>query len=169
MSQGAGVDFGLGGNPRMRGFKTRATVDELVAWIVERIGPLESECVGRSRPGLRCTVVVGPAEAVEVATGAPLPSGTDAVESARVDGDRVRVSNRDPGPRRSIAALPRSVHSQRAPDAAGVKLRVRRRCIHFFPFVPRPDHEPCRKTVDPPRRPSRPRFPLLVQAKFEPR
>jgi molybdopterin biosynthesis enzyme len=146
MSEDAGVDFGLGGDPRMRGFKTRASVDELVAWIVEHTSPLESEeialgeawgrvlaraiiatvsvppfdraaldgyavraeetfgasdympaafrCVGRSRPGLRCLVAVGPAETVEVATGAPLPLGADAVvpvESARVDGDRVQV------------------------------------------------------------------------------
>ncbi|HKI18947.1 MAG TPA: gephyrin-like molybdotransferase Glp [Isosphaeraceae bacterium] len=146
MSENAGVDFGKGGDPRMRGFKTRASVDEVSAWIVEHIRPLASEeialgeawgrvlardiiapfavppfdraamdgyavraeetfgasdympaafrCVGRSRPGLRCPVTVGPAETVEVATGAPLPKGADAVvpvESARVDGLRVQV------------------------------------------------------------------------------
>jgi len=146
MSQDAGVDFGSGGDPRMRGFKTRAVVDELAAWIREHTSPLESEpialgdawgrvlardiiakvavpafdraamdgyavraeetfgasdympaafrCVGRSRPGLGCLVAVGPGETAEIATGAPLPSGADAVvpaESARLDGDQVQV------------------------------------------------------------------------------
>jgi molybdopterin molybdotransferase len=146
MSDDSGAEFGAGGDARMRGFKTRTSVEEVLAWIAERIHPLESEeialrdacgrvlardivaagavppfdraamdgyavraeetfgasdyvpaafrCVGRSRPGLGCAQAVGPAEAVEVATGAPLPSGADAVvpvESARVDGDRVLV------------------------------------------------------------------------------
>jgi len=146
MSEDPGVDFGSGGDPRMRGFKTRADVVELAAWIVERISHLESEeialsdawgrvlaqdiiatravppfdraamdgyavraeetfgatdympaafrCVGRSRPGLGCPVAVAPGDTIEVATGAPLPLGADAVvpvESARVIGSRVQV------------------------------------------------------------------------------
>jgi molybdopterin molybdotransferase len=148
---------GTGGDPRMRGFKTRTSVLELTAWIVERLDALGSEeialgdawdrvlaveitaaepappfdraamdgyairseesfgasaytpallrCVGRSRPGLGCEVTVGPGEAVQVATGAPLPSGADAVipvESTRVDDDRVMVSEAVP-PGRNIS------------------------------------------------------------------
>jgi molybdopterin molybdotransferase len=135
----------------MRGFKTRASVSEVQAWITQRIRPLESEeialdqawgrvlareiiaavavpafdraamdgyavraeetfgasdyvpavlrCVGRSRPGLRCLATVGSLEVVEVATGAPLPCGADAVvpvESTRVEGERVLVSEAVP-------------------------------------------------------------------------
>jgi molybdopterin molybdotransferase len=135
----------------MRGFKRRAGVSELRAWIDERTRPLEREaialadasgrvlaqdlvataavppfdraamdgyavraeetfgasayvpavlrCVGRSRPGRPCDAVVGPLEAVEVATGAPLPSGADAVvpvEATRIDGDSLLVSEAVP-------------------------------------------------------------------------
>ena len=62
-------------------------------------------CVGRSRPGQRCEVAVGPAQAVQVATGAPLPSGADAVipvESARLVDDRVMLSEAVP-PGRNIS------------------------------------------------------------------
>ncbi len=48
--------------------------------------PLTLRVVGRSRPGSPCRATVGPGEAVEIATGAPIPSGADAV--ARVEGTR---------------------------------------------------------------------------------
>jgi molybdopterin molybdotransferase len=41
--------------------------------------PATFRCVGQSRPGLPCTLAIGPGEAVQVATGAPLPEGADAV------------------------------------------------------------------------------------------
>jgi molybdopterin molybdotransferase len=50
--------------------------------------------VARSRPGLRCETAVHGFQTVEIATGAPLPSGSDAVvpvESTQLDGDRVLV------------------------------------------------------------------------------
>jgi molybdopterin molybdotransferase len=56
-------------------------------------------CVGRSRPGLRCEATVGRSEAVEVATGSPLPTGADAVvpvEATRRDGDTVLVAEAVP-------------------------------------------------------------------------
>ncbi len=55
--------------------------------------------VGRLRPGELCRAIVGPREAVEVATGAPLPDGADAVvpvESARIDGQWEMVSEAVP-------------------------------------------------------------------------
>jgi molybdopterin molybdotransferase len=55
--------------------------------------------VGRSRPGVSCEAAVGPSEAVEVATGSPLPTGADAVvpvEATRRDGDAVLVAEAVP-------------------------------------------------------------------------
>lgn len=46
--------------------------------------------VARSRPGIRCETAVRAFEAIEIATGAPLPSGSDAVvpvESTQVEAD----------------------------------------------------------------------------------
>jgi molybdopterin molybdotransferase len=141
----------------MRGFRTRTSVLDLTAWIIEWVDALETEaialgdawgrvlageimatepappfdraamdgyaikseesfgasaytpalfrCVGRSRPGQRCEVAVGPAESVQVATGAPLPCGADAVipvEATRLDDDRVVVSEAIP-PGRNIS------------------------------------------------------------------
>src|SRR5438270_5185749 len=128
-------------DPRMRGFRTRATVAEVVAAIDGRVGPLGVEpvaaadaagrvlagpvvaavavppfdraamdgyaargeetfgadpynpaafrLVGESRPGRAFAGAVGPGEAVQIMTGAPLPAGADCVvkvESTRVDG-----------------------------------------------------------------------------------
>jgi molybdopterin molybdotransferase len=130
----------------MRGFKSRAGVEQLSAWIDQRIQPLSSEEIplgqaagrilaidvsahepvpsfdrsamdgfavhaettfgaspyvpialqraGRSRPGYPCTDALGASEAIEVATGAPLPPGADAVvpvESTRTEAGRVLV------------------------------------------------------------------------------
>jgi molybdopterin molybdotransferase len=50
--------------------------------------------VGRSRPGKRFGGIVEPGQAVEIATGAPLPEGANAVvpvEVTSLDGDVVRV------------------------------------------------------------------------------
>lgn len=46
--------------------------------------------IGRSRPGRAFDGAVGPGEAVEIATGAPIPAGADVV--ARVEGTRVEGS-----------------------------------------------------------------------------
>jgi molybdopterin molybdotransferase len=138
-------------DPRLRGFRTRATVDEVLALIDARIGSLESEdvslaeacgrvlavpatargpvpnfdraamdghavrgeetfgadtynpalfrIVGRSRPGAGFRGQVGAGEAVEIATGAPLPEGADTVvpvEVSLVDGDLLRVVEANP-------------------------------------------------------------------------
>jgi molybdopterin molybdotransferase len=61
--------------------------------------------VGRSRPGSSCAADVGPGEAVEVATGAPLPSGADAVvpvELTRAAAERVLVQETVP-PGRNVS------------------------------------------------------------------
>jgi molybdopterin molybdotransferase len=135
----------------MRGFKTRAAVEELTAWIHDQVEPLGAEpaalgeasgrvlardliaaepvppfdraamdgyalhaaetfgasaytpaafrCVGQSRPGQACESVVGPGETVEVATGAPLPPGADAVvpvETTRAEGEEILVCDAVP-------------------------------------------------------------------------
>ena len=164
MSQREGGESGSGGDPRMRGFKTRAEVAELWSWIAATVRPLEAEgvplaeasgrvlaeavhapgpvppfdrsamdgyalraeetfgasayvpavfrCVGRSRPGQRCAAAVGAGEAVQVATGAPMPAGADAVipvEATHREGDRVWVSE----------AIPQGRHvSRRGEDLA---------------------------------------------------
>jgi molybdopterin molybdotransferase len=147
MNEDGDAHSGFAGDPRMRGFKTRTSLEWVADWIAERIEPLGTEdvsldlacgrvlareivaeqpvppfdrsamdgyalraevtfgasvytpaifrLIGRSRPGLSCTVAVGESEAVEVATGAPLPPGADAVapvELTRRDGLSVSVS-----------------------------------------------------------------------------
>jgi molybdopterin molybdotransferase len=145
-------------DPRRRGFRTRSSVDEVVALIALRVGsvgvetvplleaagrvlaieavasvpvppfdraamdgyavrgeesfgadaysPAVFRIVGRSRPGRRFTGTVGPGEAVEIATGAPMPEQANAVvpvESTIVDGTVVRVSEPIP-PARHVGA-----------------------------------------------------------------
>lgn len=61
--------------------------------------PARFRCVGRARPGRACAVSLGPGEAVEIATGAPMPRGADAVvkvESTRAEGTLVLVG--EPAP-----------------------------------------------------------------------
>jgi molybdopterin molybdotransferase len=74
--------------------------------------PAPLHCVGKSRPGRRCEAAVGPFEAVEVTTGAPLPPGADSVvpvEATRLDGVNVLVA----------LAVPRGRHvSRRGEDIA---------------------------------------------------
>jgi molybdopterin molybdotransferase len=137
---------GLRDDPRMRGFRTRAAVDDVIALIDRRVGLLATEsvplaeaagrvmaaavearepvppfdraamdgyavrgeetfgadpyspatftCVGKSRPGKAFDGTVGPGQAVEIATGAPIPPGADTVvkaESTRVDDRTVSV------------------------------------------------------------------------------
>jgi molybdopterin molybdotransferase len=56
--------------------------------------PVELKVVGRAMIGQRPDATVGMGEAVKIATGAPIPSGADAVvpiENADADGDIVRV------------------------------------------------------------------------------
>ena len=58
--------------------------------------PSAFRCIGRSRPGWPCERPVAVGEAVEVATGAPMPHGADAVipvEATRRDGDLVFVAD----------------------------------------------------------------------------
>lgn len=145
-------------DPRRRGFRSRASVDEVLALIAGRIGPLGVEAVplaeaagrvlaveavaslpvplfdrammdgyavrgqetfgadayspavfrvvGRSRPGRRFEGKVGAGEALEIATGAPMPAGADAVvpvEATCVEGSVVRVSEAIP-PGRHVGA-----------------------------------------------------------------
>ncbi len=59
-----------------------------------RTNPIRLPVRGFSRPGSPFNGTVGPGEAVEIATGAPLPPGTNAVvpyEDTRRDGDHVEV------------------------------------------------------------------------------
>jgi molybdopterin molybdotransferase len=75
----------------MNGYEMRVE-ESFGAWVYS---PAVFRRVGRSYPGLPCLVVVGPAEAVEVATGSPIPAAADAVipvESTRVEGARVIVT-----------------------------------------------------------------------------
>jgi molybdopterin molybdotransferase len=138
-------------DPRLRGFRSRTPVEDVVALIDGRVTVLESEevflkeaarrvlamnvragfavppfdraamdgyavrgeetfgadpytpavfqIVGRSRPGRRFGGQVQSGEAVEIATGAPIPSGTDTVvpvEAARVEANVVRVVEATP-------------------------------------------------------------------------
>lgn len=133
-------------DPRMRGFRSRSAVADVVALIDRRVGRLGSEMVdlagaagrvlaegigaerpvppfdraamdgyalrgeettgadrtqpvslrllGASRPGRAFPGSVGPGEAVQIMTGAPVPAGADAVvkvESTRTDGTLVQV------------------------------------------------------------------------------
>jgi molybdopterin molybdotransferase len=155
----------------MKGFRSRASVAELSAWIAGRINALSSEnvsfrescgrvlakdvvateavpafdrsamdgyavqaeetfgasdympapfrCVGKSRPGWSCEAAIGPGEAIEVATGAPLPRGADAVvpvEATRLEGETVLVTE----------AVPRGRHvSRRGEDFTAGALVLR--------------------------------------------
>jgi molybdopterin molybdotransferase len=133
-------------DPRMRGFRTRSTVDDVLALIDRRVGLLATEnvplgeaagrvlaaavearepvppfdraamdgyavrgeetfgadpyspamftCVGRARPGRAFAGLVGPGDAVQIATGAPMPPGADTVvkaESTQTAGSTVSV------------------------------------------------------------------------------
>ena len=133
-------------DPRMRGFKTRSTVEDVLALIDGRVGPLSSELVGlahasgrvltadvaaveplpgfdraamdgyavrgeethgadayapasfvrvgAARPGRAFPRPVQAGEAVEIATGSPMPEGADTVvpvEATRLDGATVLV------------------------------------------------------------------------------
>jgi molybdopterin molybdotransferase len=69
--------------------------------------PASFRVVGRTRPGAGFEGRVGPGEAVEAATGAPLPEGADAVakvEAARREGDRLEVVEPTP-PGRHVGRL----------------------------------------------------------------
>jgi molybdopterin molybdotransferase len=72
------------------GYAVRS-VDTLGA---SRTNPMMLKVVGRALPGVPFKGAVGPGEAVEVATGAPLPTGADAVipyEEAARRGDYIEV------------------------------------------------------------------------------
>jgi molybdopterin molybdotransferase len=61
--------------------------------------PAVVHCVGEARPGRRCTVTVGPGEAVQIATGSALPEGADTVvkvESTRRLGALVSIFEATP-------------------------------------------------------------------------
>lgn len=66
--------------------------------------PAHFRVTGRSRPGVPFSGRVGEGEAVEIATGAPMPDGADAVarvEAAYRDGSSVRIAEPTP-PRRHV-------------------------------------------------------------------
>ncbi len=77
----------------------RSAMDGYAVRGVETQGPTHDRpvvlrLVGSARPGRRASVAVGPGEAVEIATGAPIPDGADAVvmvESTRRAGDLVFI------------------------------------------------------------------------------
>ena len=133
-------------DPRMRGFQTRATIQDVLLAYDEHARPLGTETIslnkawgrvlahdvvatrdlpgfdraamdgyalrgeetfgsdpdnparfhiiGRSRPGRACDLVIEPGQAVEIATGSPMPRGGDVVvkvESTRLAGNHVEV------------------------------------------------------------------------------
>ncbi|HEV3168511.1 MAG TPA: gephyrin-like molybdotransferase Glp [Isosphaeraceae bacterium] len=138
-------------DPRMRGFRRRWPLDEVVALIDARVGRLESESVslleaagrvlaeavtadasvppfdraamdgyalrgeesfgadsytpitfrliGAARPGRAFAGTIGPREAIEITTGAPMPAGADTVvpaEATQTDGHLVSVLEATP-------------------------------------------------------------------------
>lgn len=69
--------------------------------------PAPFRLVGRSRPGRAFYGMVMPGEAVEIATGAPVPQGADAVakvESSRIDGSTIRIVEPTP-PGRNVGRI----------------------------------------------------------------
>jgi molybdopterin molybdotransferase len=133
-------------DPRMRGFRTRTSVDAVLDLIARRFGPprltgwplgevagrvlardvvstvdvpafdraamdgfalrgeetfgadayspIAFDVIGRVRPGREPSIEIGPGQAAEIATGAPMPRGADTVvkvESTESDGRLVRV------------------------------------------------------------------------------
>jgi len=78
----------------------RSAMDGFAVNAAETIGagdynPISFRMVGNSWPGSPATVAVGAGEAIRIMTGAPLPSGADAVvpaEYANETGDRVEVT-----------------------------------------------------------------------------
>jgi molybdopterin molybdotransferase len=69
--------------------------------------PIAFRCVGEARPGRGSPAVVGPGEAVRIATGAPLPKGADTVvkvESTRAAGESIEVFEPTP-PGRHVGLL----------------------------------------------------------------
>ena len=164
-------------DPRGRGFRSRATVEEVHCLISDRIRPLGSELVplgeaagrvlatdafahrptppfdraamdgyalrgeetfgadaytpasfrviGRSRPGQRFDGRVGPGEAVEIATGAPLPEGADSVtpiEVTRSEGSTVFVQEPTP-PGRHVGKVGEDLAPGTLVLASGRRLR----------------------------------------------
>src|SRR5262249_8953411 len=87
--------------------------------------PAVFRCMGRSRPGQRCEAVVGPGDAVQVATGAPMPPGSDAVipvESTRAEGEQVWVSEAIPQGR-NVSRCGEDIAGGRRVLPAGRRLR----------------------------------------------
>ena len=138
-------------DPRMRGFRSRTSVEAVLELIERRVGKLGQEAidprsasgrvlanevvaeapvpafdraamdgyavrgeetfgadsyspiafnlVGRVRPGAGSNILVGPGQAAEIATGAPIPSGADTVvrvEATESDGRIVRITEPTP-------------------------------------------------------------------------
>jgi molybdopterin molybdotransferase len=87
--------------------------------------PAVFRIIGRSRPGRRFGGAVGPGKAVEIATGAPLPEGADAVvpvEVSRVEGDVLRVTDAVP-PGRHVGKRGEDVEAGALVFSAGRVLR----------------------------------------------
>jgi molybdopterin molybdotransferase len=88
----------------------RAAMDGLAVHGEETFGagaycPAVFRIIGRSRPGRRFDGTVGPGEAVEIATGAPMPAGADAVVP-------IEATQRDPDQPiiRVVEAIPPGRH-----------------------------------------------------------
>lgn len=164
-------------DPRMRGFRTRSAVEDVVAVIDRRVLPLGAESIalaeaagralagaivagqavppfdrsamdgyalrgeetfgadpynparfqliGRSRPGRGFGGAVGPGQAVEITTGAPLPIGADSVarvEGTRLDGSDLHVSEPTP-PGRHVGRRGEDIAEGRAVFPSGRVLR----------------------------------------------
>ncbi|HEV3122843.1 MAG TPA: gephyrin-like molybdotransferase Glp [Isosphaeraceae bacterium] len=164
-------------DPRMRGFRTRTAVEDVVAIIDSRLAALGAEnlalslaagrvlaeqveaqtpvppfdraamdgyalrgeetfgaepyspalfrVMGQSRPGRAFKGPVGPGEAVEITTGAPLPGGSDTVvkvESTRAEGEALAVFEPTP-PGRHVSRKGEDVASGTAVLPAGRLLR----------------------------------------------
>lgn len=91
----------------------------------DRFGPALFRCVGTSRPGRGFDGVISAGEAVEIATGAPVPDGADTVvpvEVARREGDVVRVVEATP-PGRHVGRRGEDIRAGATALGAGRRLR----------------------------------------------
>jgi molybdopterin molybdotransferase len=86
----AAVDLPSFPSSAMDGYAVRA--DDVAQAASDR--PVSLAVVGRAAIGTRPEMTVGPGEAVRIATGAPVPAGSDGIvpiENAELDGDTVRL------------------------------------------------------------------------------
>ncbi len=89
-------------------------------------GQTELRIIERIIAGMTPAKAVGPGEAAQIMTGAPLPSGADAVvriEDCQLAGDTVRISTRPVAPGASIIRQAANLRRGDVVVPAGVKLR----------------------------------------------